>query len=217
MTHTTRALSRSCAAVLVALLLPAGASVRAVAASAADDSALVQSAIADVQAFWTDELPNVYGLQYRPIAPDHMYPYSASNPPPACGSSGTTPYKQVAGNAFYCPDGDFVAWDQGLIVKVENRFGPLAVALVFAHELGHTIQQRTDTSSRATIPLELQADCFAGAWARHAATTANDPLRFTPRDLDHALGGFLFIRDPVGTSPSQQGAHGSAFDRVGSF
>ena len=124
----------------------------------------------------------------------------------------------MAGNAFYCPEGDFVAWDaQGLIPKLERDFGNFAAALVIAHEWGHAIQERTGTSSDATIPLELQADCFAGAWAKHATTTNNDAFNVKPGDVEQALSGYLYFSDPVGTNPGEQGAHGSAFDRIDAF
>jgi hypothetical protein len=38
-----------------------------------------------------------------------------------------------------------------------------------------------------------------------------------PRELEQALSGYLYFRDPVGTSPNQEGAHGSAFDRISAF
>ena len=146
--------------VIVVSVLLAGVPAHAFAATNPSD--LVQSAIDDVQAFWKTELPAVYGQQYAAIPQERLHPYSESNPPPACGDPGTTPYKEVAGNAFYCSDGDFVAWDeQGLIPKLQKQFGDLAVALVFAHEWGHVIQEQTGTSAGSTIPLELQADCFA--------------------------------------------------------
>ena len=33
-------------------------------------------------------------------------------PAPGCGGTGPGPYAEVAGNAFYCDQGDFVAWDE---------------------------------------------------------------------------------------------------------
>jgi predicted metalloprotease len=188
------------------------------AVAATDSSSVMQSAIDDVQAFWAQELPSVYGTQYDPIPPARLFPYRESNPPPACGASGTTPYKDVANNAFYCSAGDFLAWDaQGLIPTIQHQFGDFAVALVAAHELGHAIQERTGTSAGSTIPLELQADCFAGAWAQHATTTTNDTFNVKKGDLDEALSGYLYFRDPTGTDPTTQGAHGSAFDRISAF
>jgi predicted metalloprotease len=178
----------------------------------------MRSALEDVQAFWVTELPAVYGMEYTPIPQSRLFPYRESNPPPACGGSGTTPYEDVADNAFYCSAGDFLAWDaQGLVPTIQRQFGDFAVALVAAHELGHAIQERTGTSAGSTIPLELQADCFAGAWARHAGTTTKDTFNIERGDLEEALSGYLYFRDPSGTDPTTDGAHGSAFDRISAF
>jgi predicted metalloprotease len=202
------------AIVVASVLVAASAQVVVAAAS----SAVVQSAIDDVQAFWATQLPTVYGMEYTRIPQNRLFPYSQASPPPACGGSGTTPYKDVANNAFYCPSGDFLAWDtQGLIPTIQQQFGDFAVALVAAHELGHAIQERTGTSAGSTIPLELQADCFAGAWAQHATATTNDAFNVTKADLDEALSGYLYFRDPPGTDPTTEGAHGSAFDRIAAF
>jgi predicted metalloprotease len=181
-------------------------------------SATMRRAIDDVQSFWSKQLPAVYGTDFTPIPSDRLIPYTSSDPPPACGGTGTTPYEQVAGNAFYCPDGDFLAWDaEGLVPSLRRDFGEFAVALVAAHELGHAIQAQTGTSASSSIPLELQADCFAGAWARHATGTSGDTFH-VPRDaLDQALSGYLSFRDPTGTDPNAEGAHGSAFDRISAF
>ncbi len=205
--------------VLVALIVAwafGGAITSAVAAT--NSSGAFQSAIADVQAFWAKKLPAVYGIDYEAIPQDRLVAYSEANPPPACGGSGTTPYKDVANNAFYCSAGDFLAWDaQGLIPTIQKQFGDFAVALVAAHELGHAIQERTGTSAGSTIPLELQADCFAGAWAQHATTTTDDTFNVKKEDLAQALSGYLYFRDPTGTDPTSEGAHGSAFDRISAF
>jgi predicted metalloprotease len=186
-------------------------------AQSADLHTVVDTTIDDIQSWWADQLPDVYGEDYEPIPDDRVVAYSENDPPPACGGRGTTPYEQVAGNAFYCSEGDFVAWDeQELFPRLQQRFGGFAVALVLAHEWGHAIQARTNTSLNATVYLETQADCFAGSWAQHV--DEDDPsLPLGDTDLDIALGGFLEFRDPPGVDPSVQGAHGNAFDRVSAF
>ena len=69
-------------------------------------------------------MPDVYGQQYEAIPTDRVFPYSQSNPPPNCDDGGQTqaPYDEVAGNAFYCSNGDFVAYDeQGLLPKLREQ------------------------------------------------------------------------------------------------
>jgi predicted metalloprotease len=177
----------------------------------------VDATIADIQSYWATTMPAVYRADYQPIAADRLIPYSQSSPPPACGGSGTTPYSEVAGNAFYCSEGDFVAWDeQELLPKLSEQFGAFAPALVLAHEWGHAIQARVGFETYQTIYMEQQADCFAGAWTAHVASGESD-LHLADADLDSALAGFLQLRDPSGVDASQQGAHGNAFDRVRAF
>ena len=216
-----------CALVLAAGLVAAGTtSIPGAAAEStsrtrsSDGAAFAKTAIDDIQSYWSRTMPEVYGRRYAPIPADRLFPYSSADPPPACDGSGrrTTPYEEIAGNAFYCSEGDFVAWDvEQLIPHLEQQFGDFAVALVLAHEWGHAIQARTDSSITATVYLENQADCFAGSWAQHVERGDHTSLTFDASDLDIALGGFLDFRDPPGIDPSQQGAHGNAFDRVSAF
>jgi len=176
------------------------------------------TSIADIQSYWSTAMPDVYGRKYTAIPDSRIHPYSASNPPPACGGRGHTPYEEVAGNAFYCDQGDFIAYDeQKLIPQLRQQYGDFAVGLVLAHEWGHAIQTRVRFSSRASVYVELQADCFAGAWAQHVANGDATSLRLSKDDLDHALAGFLELRDPSGVDGGDNGAHGNAFDRVGAF
>ena len=182
--------------------------------------ASVDSTIADIQAFWTATMPDVYGQQYEAIPTDRVYAYSSSNPPPNCDDGGKTqaPYEQVAGNAFYCSNGDFVAYDEeGLLPKLRSNFGEFAVGLVFAHELGHAVQARVGFQPQATVDFEQQADCFAGAWAQHVADSNDENVHLSKDDLDTALAGLLTLSDPSGIDSSQDGAHGNGFDRVGAF
>ncbi len=180
----------------------------------------VDSTIADIQAFWTAAMPDVYGQPYEAIPTDRVYPYSSSNPPPNCDDGGQTraPYDEVAGNAFYCSNGDFVAYDEeGLLPELRSNFGEFAVGLVFAHELGHAVQARVGYQPPATVYLEQQADCFAGAWAQHVADSTDANVHLSKDDLDTALAGLLTLSDPSGTDGAQDGAHGNGFDRVGAF
>ena len=182
--------------------------------------ASIDSTLADIQNFWTQTMPDVYGQQYEAIPTDRIYPYSESNPPPNCDDGGQTkaPYQDVAGNAFYCSNGDFVAYDeQGLLPKLRDNFGEFAVGLVFAHELGHAVQARVGYQPSATVYMEQQADCFAGAWAQHVADSNDSNVHLSKDDLDNALAGLLTLSDPSGIDGGQDGAHGNGFDRVNAF
>ena len=173
--------------------------------------------IADIQSYWATTMPSVYGEAYQAISADRLFPYSQADPPPGCGTRGDTPYAEVAGNAFYCSEGDFVAWDaQQLFPKLTQQFGAFAPALVLAHEWGHAIQARVGFDADESVYVEQQADCFAGAWAGHVASGGSD-LSVSSDDLDRALAGMLQLSDPVGIDSGQDGAHGNGFDRVGAF
>jgi predicted metalloprotease len=182
--------------------------------------ASIDSTLADIQGFWTSTMPEVYGQPYEAIPTDRIHPYSASNPPPNCDDGGQTraPYEQVAGNAFYCGNGDFVAYDeQGLLPSLREHFGEFAVGLVMAHEVGHAVQGRVGYDAAATVYFEQQADCFAGAWAEHVADSDDAEVHLARSDLDTALAGLLTLSDPSGVDGAQDGAHGNGFDRVSAF
>jgi predicted metalloprotease len=173
----------------------------------ADDDEVLATAFAAVERYWTTTFPEVYGGRYRPIA-GGLHPYGPDTEPPPCGRT-PPPYELIAGNAFYCAEADLIAWDTTeLLPDLLEQFGTLAVSAVMAHEVGHAVQQRARVSG-PTIMLELQADCFAGAWA---GTTAPEVS-----ELDRAIAGFIPLRDQLGVGADDPQAHGSAFDRIGAF
>jgi len=65
------------------------------------------------------------------------------------------------------------------------------------------------------VTKELQADCFAGGWAKHAQDSGL--FKASSGDLDSALAGILELRDSPGTSNIDPSALGSGFDRVSAF
>jgi predicted metalloprotease len=185
-----------------------------------DDDVIITKAVDDVQAFYEQEFPKLYGQPFNPLS-GGVFPYGPDNPPPNCGGPGKSDYRQVAQNAFYCPAGDFMAWDtDNLTNDLLDNFGPFTLAIVVAHELGHAIQERHGILDGRfiTFVTEQQADCFAGSYTQHVQQGGSKTFKVTAADLDAALGGFLLIRDPVGTDPVQdENAHGSAFQRINAF
>jgi predicted metalloprotease len=127
-----------------------------------------------IQAYWTDEL-KAEGASYRP-AQTVLYSDGVNT---GCGAATS------AVGPFYCPPDETVYIDLGFFDELQSRFGaeggPLAEADVVAHEYGHHIQDLEgildSSGSGATgaqgksVRTELQADCFAGVWVNHAAST----------------------------------------------
>jgi predicted metalloprotease len=168
-------------------------------------------AIADLQSYWDEQFPKVYGTEYRPVSGGFYSVLPSHDSAPPCAQD----VSEVSGNAFYCSTKDVVAWDaEGLLPELQSKFGDFVIPIVFAHEWGHAVQARSNFTAR-TVTKELQADCFAGGWARHA----QDAGVFTADagELDSALAGILQLRDTPGTSKVDPSAHGSGFDRVGAF
>jgi hypothetical protein len=129
------------------------------------------------------------------------------------------PYLLLQQNAFYCPDNDFIAWDdEGLFPKLEKRYGPFLLSIVLAHEWGHAIQERSDAFFFDTIGAEQQADCFAGSWAAQLNPVREPELvQLRNKNLDRVLSGFVEFRDRLGMTSTDFGAHGTAFDRMRAF
>lgn len=173
---------------------------------------VVDHALSDIERYWTATYPSISGGKaFQPLQ-GGFHPYTQSSPPPACGGEEGV-YQP---NAFYCPDGDFIAWDaEKLIPQLQSQFGQLLVALVMAHEYGHAVQHRLGVTDQPTVVLEQQADCFAGGWLADAkAGHSGGFTGITPAQIDDALAGMLQLRDQPGTSATNQGAHGNAFDRI---
>lgn len=185
---------------------------------ATSDASFLKSAINDIQSFWASEFPQVYGSPYKPLG--QVIPAGPTTQIPACQGQRISYAKEVKGNAFYCFKSNYIVYDnQALFPALAKHFGPFALALVLAHEWGHAIQDRAgiDRSSAPPVYIELQADCFAGSWAKHIADGQSKAIKFAPGDLDTALAAYLTFRDPVGNAPDDPQSHGDAFDRTNAF
>jgi predicted metalloprotease len=190
----------------------AGASAGASAAATAAPNEVVTRSVKDVERFWTARYPALsHGAAFRPIQ-GGLHPYTKTQLPPACGNQQGV-YQP---NAFYCPDGDFIAWDaETLIPQLQRQFGPLLVGVVLAHEYGHAVQARLGLSRQPTVVLEQQADCFAGAWTADVLAGRSQAFTgVTPAQLDNTVAGLLLLRDQPGTPAQAAQAHGNAFDRI---
>jgi predicted metalloprotease len=186
-------------------------------ASQLDARQVTDAALAAVDDFWARTFDAVYGLVYQPIQ-GGFFPYGPDSDPVPCGPDGGLLYSEIANNAFYCPDQDLIAWDEdALIAPLFDQFGGFTVGIVFAHEFGHAIQARAVSPRLPTIVLELQADCFAGAWTKDVEEGNSDTFSVTDDQLDASVAGFLQLRDGIGIEANDPNAHGTGFDRIGAF
>jgi predicted metalloprotease len=184
----------------------------------------VRLALNDIEAWWADTFPAVYGQAFEPLRGGVYAAYPARTTPiPGCETDVPTPYEDIAQySAFYCLDGDFMVYDDGesgVLAQLSAEFGPSILGVVFAHEYGHAIQGRAGVLGRdlPTITTEQQADCFAGAWVAHVRDGGATGITFDDADVRSGLVAMITVRDPLGIDQFEAGGHGSAFDRVGAF
>ncbi|HMS46538.1 MAG: neutral zinc metallopeptidase [Candidatus Microthrix subdominans] len=180
----------------------------------------VDLSIADIQDFWSNQMPKAFGQEFQKIPTSKIFAYNSATPPPACGPGEQPSYEALAGNAFYCSEEQFIAFDdENLFPQLYEKYGSYGVAMVLAHEWGHAVQDQLGLAdgSKPTVFLEQQSDCFAGAWTKWVDDGNSDNLSLSEGSLDAALGGMLAFRDEPGTRPDDPAAHGSGFDRVRAF
>jgi predicted metalloprotease len=177
------------------------------------------AAFSDILAFWEEQFPAVYGSAFTALAGGIFAAYpDRTEPIPGCGTPQTA-YSEVEGNAFYCVDGDFMAYDDAdLLPQLVDQLGQSAVAVVLAHEFGHAVQFRANEFQQPTILKEQQADCFAGAWAAHVSRGESVVIKFSDNDVRGGLVAMIQVRDPVEFEGTiDESSHGTGFDRVGAF
>ncbi|WP_323810573.1 KPN_02809 family neutral zinc metallopeptidase [Sphingobium baderi] len=99
------------------------------------------------------------------------------------GTSGCGAAQSAMG-PFYCPNDQKVYLDTDFFTELQQRFGApgdFAQAYVIAHEVGHHVQDLEGTLGQVNkqqravseaqgnalqVRVELQADCYAGVWAK---------------------------------------------------
>jgi predicted metalloprotease len=186
----------------------------------------VKNALSDVLAFWKINYPRIMNGASLPPMKGGFFSVDGQevvdtgeiSGPAAKEACLSRSAKSIVNNAFFCFVDDSIAWDRNqnhLVPVLEQKYGPLLVALAFAHEFGHALQYRTGNYKLdlPTIDFESQADCAAGAFLAAVQRNQTAHFRTTPQELDQALNGYLQVRDSTPTSPSDI-SHGNGFDRL---
>jgi len=142
-------------------------------APADEMGAFVSTVLAETETTWTKIFAE-NGVRYREPT---LVLFSGATQS-ACG------FAQSAMGPFYCPGDQKVYIDLAFYDELKSRFGAggdFAEAYVIAHEVGHHVQNLLGTlgevnrirgqsdsarSNELSVRTELQADCYAGIWAR---------------------------------------------------
>lgn len=184
----------------------------------------VSVVLADTEEIWAATLPEQAGIAYA----DPTLVLFRGVVQSACGGASS------AMGPFYCPGDRKVYLDTDFFDMMAQRMGAggdFAAAYVIAHEVGHHVQNLTGTLGKVnalrgrigereanalSVMTELQADCYAGIWARHAQDRFGS---LDEGDLQEAMRAAEAVGDDViqsnaGRTPMPDSfTHGSAAQR----
>lgn len=188
----------------------------------------VRQVLGSTEQVWTD----VFRASGKTYQPPKLRLFSVSFPT-ACGQG------EAAMGPFYCPADRIVYLDMSFFNVMTQRLGApgqFAQAYVVAHEVGHHVQNLLGISDKVdamrqrgteaqanamSVRLELQADCFAGVWAKRSQ--AEQGWRLEQGDIETALNAASQIGDDTlqrksrGTVVPESFTHGTSAQRVGWF
>ena len=144
---------------------------------------------------------------------------------------------QAAMGPFYCPNDQTIYMDMSFFNELRDRYGAdvgeFSIAYVLAHEMGHHVQNLLGTldqtnqlrqsgryseaeMNRVSVATELQADFYAGVWARQ--TDRREHI-LEPGDIDQAISAAEAVGDDniqrraQGYVNQESFTHGSAEQR----
>lgn len=162
----------------------------------------VQMVTAENEQTWS-KIFQENGMQYEPAKVVMFEDVTQSG----CGTA------QAAMGPFYCPADQTVYMDMSFFKELEQRFGAqvteFSIAYVMAHEIGHHVQTLLGTTqkvdqlrnsgrysqtdmNRVSVATELQADFYAGVWAKQ---TDNRENILEPGDIESAISAAEAVGD----------------------
>lgn len=184
----------------------------------------VSVVLADTEEIWSAVLKDQAGIAY---SEPRLVLFSGAVQS-ACGGAS------AAMGPFYCPGDQQVYLDTDFFDMMAQRMeagGDFAFAYVIAHEVGHHVQNLTGVlgevnslrgrldeqdANAVSVLTELQADCYAGLWARHAQDRFGS---IEEGDLNEAMGAAAAVGDDAiqasaGRTPMPDSfTHGSSEQR----
>jgi predicted metalloprotease len=177
---------------------------------------LLTAVTTDVDAYW-EKVFETSGLEQPRVS--YAWIPAGQTAASACGDGSGTLGDSTAA---YCPGDDTIYISQQFASGIYDgsldhalpgssqgygrTAGDFAVAYIVAHEYGHQVQDELGLFDAygdrlPTRAFELQADCFAGTWAKSAA----DQDRLEDGDLQEALDAALAVGDFDAGDPAHHG------------
>ena len=195
-------------------------------ADAQDDPDCARKAVAlSLEEYWATTLPDQGDTEFVPAS---INTFSGAVQT-GCGQASS----QVG--PFYCPPDQQIYLDTTFFADVleqqlGGKGGDFVEPYVLGHEYGHHIQNLLGTMGQVrtqqgadsdAVRLELQADCYAGMWTKHAEDS--DLLTLDQADIAEALDSAKAVGDDRIQQKSGQGVdpegwtHGSSEQRMAWF
>jgi predicted metalloprotease len=159
--------------------------------------------------------------------------FSGGTPTDGCGQAASDM------GPFYCPNDQTIYFDPSFFKQIlqgqlNGPSGAFVEPYVIAHEFGHHVQNLLGTMRKVktqqgpnsdSVRLELQADCYAGMWARNATSTEDSQGNVLIQDLTDqdiqegiaaakAVGDDTIQKETTGAVNPEQWTHGSSEARV---
>lgn len=180
--------------------------------------------------YWSQALPDQSGKAFEP---EHELETFTGAVQTGCGQATADV------GPFYCPVDHNIYLDTSFFADVlqgqlQGPAGQFVEPYVLAHEYGHHIQNLLGTMGKVktqqgpqsdSVRLELQADCYAGMWAKNATTTKDETGQVLIQDLSQedisqaiaaakSVGDDRIQQQSGGGVHPEQWTHGSADARV---
>jgi predicted metalloprotease len=178
--------------------------------------------VGDVGSLLEDYWSSSFAASDEPFTKASLVIFDAPTDTGGCGVG------QPQAGPFYCPGSKKIFIDFGFYQQLEDQLGfdgDFAMAYVLAHEYGHHVQNLLGIDDKVrqeqrgasqedvnalSVKMELQADCFAGVWAKAAYD------RLESGDLEEAIDAAQAVGDDAiqGSNANQESfTHGTSAQR----